>query len=465
MQDELIKKADQLLKFKEVKDIYKKALTMEHTFTPDTDPIDKAYMVKEIILRLGEGPEIKELAKLHDEELDIEIPKERTKQAMEGYANEILKAAHKQTLEALDLGLRLQKENRLTFKWPGMYEKETFLHIGNYKPYYEFTKLLAAANFATKEGESWPSSSFATVNGEAQLKPKDADADPIFNKNLAKYQTLMQEKVMELEKHGHLTADVFDILVHKWLQVARHPDAMVDVSINDFLHIRGLKPFKRGEDRRSGYTDEQRKQIARQLDILDNIWIKIAEMDVYPKGEKKKKTRGIEGRSILTELRGGQTSLDGTIKTDIWRLRPGAIFANYFFEPYGRQTALLSIKAVQYDPYRQQWEKSLTRYFAWIWRTDKTGKRGEAGLLVKTLMEKADQTVDKRNPSRTRDRLEKALDKLQEDEVITAWHYSYIDENMTKKRSWWRQWLELKIIIKAPKELIDHYSTIEKIKK
>lgn len=124
---------------------------MEHTFKPETDPIDKAYMVKEIILRLGEGPEIQEMANLHDEELDIEIPRTRSKKAMETYANDILDASHKQTLKALDLGLKLHTEKRLKLKWPDLYDKDTFLHIGNYKPYYEFTKLLAAANFVTKD--------------------------------------------------------------------------------------------------------------------------------------------------------------------------------------------------------------------------------------------------------------------------------------------------------------------------
>lgn len=460
MHNELVEKAEKLLEIKRVKEIYEKALTMEHTFEPESNPIDKAYMLKEVILRLGQAPEIEALAEKQENEMDVEIPKNRTKEAMEDYAKNILKAAHKQTMEVLMLGLQLHDEGRLEFKWPGHYEKEAFLHIGNYKPYYEFTKMLAAANFKLKEGDKWPSSSFSTVNGEAQLKPREADTDPMFSGELEKYQTMMQNKVLELEKHGHLTADVFDILVHKWLQVARHPDAMVTVSINDFLHIRGLKPFKRG-DRRSGYTDEQRKQIARQLDVLDNIWIKIAEMDVYPRGEKKKKTYGLEGRSILTEYRGGQTDVNGNIKPDSWRLRPGSIFANYFFEPYGRQTALLSIKAVEYDPYRQQWEKSLTRYLAWIWRTDKTGKRGEAGLLVKTLLDKADQEVNKRNPARTRDRFEKAMDRLQQDQVISGWHYQNADESITSKRGWWKKWLDWKVIIQAPQELIEHYSTIE----
>lgn len=461
MEEQLIKKAEQLLAIEKVRAIYEKVLTMEHAFNPKEEPVDKAYILKEIIISLGKATEIKELAAKLDQEIDVEIPKSRSKKAMESYARNILDAVHKQTMEVLNLGLKLHEENRLTFKKPGDYEKETFLHVGNYKPYYEFTKLLAAAKFATKDGDKWPSAPFSTVDGEAQLKPKEADYDPIFEGDLSKYQKLMQKKVMELEKHGHLTADVFDILVHKWLQVARHPEAMVTVDINDFLHIRGLKTFKRG-NRRSGYTDEQRKQIARQLDVLDNIWIKIAEMDVYPKGEKKKKTRGIEGRSVLTEYRGGQTDVNGNIKPDSWRLRPGSLFANYFFEPYGRQTALLSIKAVEYDPYRQQWEKSLTRYLAWIWRADKTGKRGEAGLLVKTLMDKADQKVDKRNPARTRDRFEKALDRLQQDKVISGWHYQAFDEDVMSKRGWWKKWLEWKVIIQAPRELLSYYSSIEK---
>jgi len=77
-------------------------------------------------------------------------------------------------------------------------------------------------------------------------------------------------------------------------------------------------------------------------------------------------------------------------------------------------------------------------------------------------MDKADQKVDKRNPARTRDRFEKALDRLQQDKVISGWHYQAFDEDVMSKRGWWKKWLEWKVIIQAPRELLSYYSSIEK---
>ncbi len=53
---QLIQKADQLLEIKDVYDIYENFLPHNEHFKPDSDLLDKAFLVSEIILRLGEGP-------------------------------------------------------------------------------------------------------------------------------------------------------------------------------------------------------------------------------------------------------------------------------------------------------------------------------------------------------------------------------------------------------------------------
>ena len=78
MEDKLIEKAEQLLEIEPVREIYEKVLTMEHTFSPEAEPVDKAYILKEIIISLGEAPEIKEMAAKLDQEIDVEVPKSRS---------------------------------------------------------------------------------------------------------------------------------------------------------------------------------------------------------------------------------------------------------------------------------------------------------------------------------------------------------------------------------------------------
>lgn len=428
--------------------------------------------IVEIILNMVEGPELDSWKSKWEQATKDRIPdiEKASYEEINEYLNRSIGRTNRLTLEVFDLVLALDKAKKLKVNfnkttWPETWPPRpadkvdglSFLQVGSMKQYYEFTRLLSAGRFKRKEGKSWPSAPFDTVKGEVYLKPLEADRKPIIGDNLAHFQDLMQSKVMELEKHGHLTADIFDILVNKWLKVARTPEAMIRISINDFLEIRGLKPMKRGEDRRSGYTDAQRQQIAQQIDLLDNVYITITELDVYPKGQKKKSVRGLSGRSIIKDMEAGQMDLAGNVKADEWYLRPGTIFANYFFEPYGRQTALLSLKAVQYDPDKQKREKSLTRYLAYIWRID-TGRTRE-GLLVSKLLEAAGEEMNISRPGRTKERLEKALDQLKDDEVIAGWRY---DKNIKLEgRGWWQKWLEQKITLSAPEEILEHYKQIK----
>jgi len=467
VEKKLEKKAEQLLKVKEIKALSDRLIELnkKKNLTP-------LFLLRVIMLNFAEGPEIRELRnefEAFEESLPgPEINQKKYDPQKQEDMNELIErlrdynkrvdTLNELTEKALDIGLQLHKEGRLIIEpAPEREEALNFLTIGSMKPYYEFTRLLSGGRFDIKEGQKWPSASFNSVNGEVYLKPLDADRKPILGDNLTHFQELMQGKVMELEKHGHLTADIFDILVNKWLKTARYPEAMVKISINDFLEVRGLKPMKRGEDRRSGYTDAQRQQIAQQIDLLDNVYITITEMDVYPKGQKKKSVRGLSGRSIIKDMEAGQMDLAGNVKADEWYLRPGTIFANYFFEPYGRQTALLSLMAVQYDPYRQKWEKSLARYLAWIWRIDEG--RTREGLLVSKLLEAAGEEFNTRRASITKARLEKALDQLKDDGIIGSWEYN--KKIKAAGREWWRKWLDEKIILSAPEEILQHYEQIK----
>ncbi len=155
----------------------------------------------------------------------------------------------------------------------------------------------------------------------------------------------------------------------------------------------------------------------------------------------------------------GQELTDGNLEIHAWRARPGDVFTKFLFGP-GRQTALLSQKALQYDHYRQKWEKRLTRYLAWLWRI--SSGRTREGVFVKTLIDAVGVEINTTRPHRTRNRLEDALELLLKDGVISAWEYEDIDENMTSKRGWWKDWLDLKILISAPVEILEQYKKLNK---
>lgn len=131
----------------------------------------------------------------------------------------------------------------------------------------------------------------------------------------------------------------------------------------------------------------------------------------------------------------------------------------------GRQVAMLRSKALEYDPYRQKPEKRLTCYFAWYWRTQaKTGIFIHP-LRVETLLEEVGEDaislamIEKR-PGDARERLEKALERLREDNVISAWQYVRWDEAISERRGWFAAYQKTTVLIEAPDDIKTHYKSV-----
>ena len=278
---------------------------------------------------------------------------------------------------------------------------------------------------------------------------------------LIRWQRQMSDHVMEMDD---LTADVFDIITGVWLRNAKSSEALVAISADDFLRLRGLKKQKSGTGRRGGYKDEWRRNIARHISILASTWIRVFEMEVTRQfeGSRNKRVKwGGESRALVLTSREGQVTEEGMLDASQWRVRPGDVFAQYLFGP-GRQTALISQYALSYDPVKQRWEKRLIRYLTWQWRVRQG--RGEylIPFQVSTLLKAAGVTVDTRNPGRTQTRLEKALDRLHDDGVIAGWQYvDLVEEESAGKKGGWRRWLTWKIQVEPPQAVMDQYAGIK----
>ncbi|OPL09898.1 MAG: hypothetical protein AVO34_12760 [Firmicutes bacterium ML8_F2] len=338
----------------------------------------------------------------------------------------------------------------------------SFLVVVNSMLYHKFSNTVSKGDFKQEPGEKWPVADLSTrtMSSRAYIMP-DKTTPITSSETLEEMQEVMKDKVLVLTKQGDLAADVFDTIAAKWLREAKHFDAMVELTADDFLKARGLKPILSGTGRRGGYTEIQREAIQQQIEILNCTWITVQEMEYYEvvNGRRKKsKWRG-ESKAIVVTSRYGQELTDGNLEIHAWRARPGDVFTKFLFGP-GRQTALLSQKALQYDHYRQKWEKRLTRYLAWLWRI--SSGRTREGVFVKTLIDAVGVEINTTRPHRTRNRLEDALELLLKDGVISGWEYEDIDENITSKRGWWKDWLDLKILISAPVEILEQYKNLNK---
>lgn len=318
--------------------------------------------------------------------------------------------------------------------------------------------------FRKVDGTPWPTAELSRggAKGYAQLRPAVVEQDPHLPKE--QVQAWAQTMWRQQSELSDIDADALDALCAIYLSQARTPDDGAVADVDEILAMRGLKPKRGGQGRRGGYEPEQREEILRALSHIQNVWLNIAEVKVYetdPRGGKNRRpvTKTLQSRPFIITDRMGQIRLDGYMDVERFVFRPGKAFASFLFGT-GRQTGLLFQKALQYDPYRRKWEKRLTRYVSWHWRAiARTGQFVQV-YRIQTLLEAVGEDLNDRYPSKTRSRLEKALDQLQEDRVIAGWQYDRWDETITEKRGWGGEWLTATIAIEAPDELKDYYKQL-----
>lgn len=317
---------------------------------------------------------------------------------------------------------------------------------GSHLAYQALQAVIAKQRFQELPDSPWPTAFLHNEGaaGIAQLRPVESDGTfsvepPDRSKPLI---NLMWSQRTEM---SDLDADVLDILSAIWLRQARTPLDIAVVTIDECLRMRGLEPKLSGSGRRGGFSSRQREEFLYALGRIESTWLTILQ---------------VESRAFVMTARWGQMRLDGRIHVkQPFIFRPGEIFSQFLFGP-GRQTMLLSVKAVQYDYYRHTWEKRLTRYFSWLWRADMAKPGVMFPFKVSALLDCADITskAPPRFPNRVRERLEKALDTLVEDAVISNWRYAATAEIEQRRRKWYSAWLSQTVEIGPPRQILDLYS-------
>ena len=135
---------------------------------------------------------------------------------------------------------------------------------------------------------------------------------------------------------------------------------------------------------------------------IQNLWINIADVDGADGAR-----RSLQSRAFVITDRYGVTDASGTmVDMERFVFQPGRVFAQFLMGP-GQQTALLSAKALKYDPYRQTWEKRLSRFLSWQWRVSSDGgARAQPYRVGDPARRRAGGRSTRASPSRTRERLE-----------------------------------------------------------
>lgn len=329
-------------------------------------------------------------------------------------------------------------------------------------------RALALNRFERIEGAAFPRAllSRGQTMGFAELRPITPQEEILMDPE--EVGVLAERMWQWREELSDQDADVMDAIAAKWIRAApKTASERVPIAIDDLLRLRGLREKKDGSGERYGYERKQRNALWRSLLRLQEIWIDIAEAKVVEKdrsGRRRRRTRTLQSRAFLLSDRVGQRRLDGTMDVEAILVAPGEAFGRFLLGP-GRQVALLSSKALAYDPKRRQSEKRLTRFFAWQWRIGAKDGAFTRRYRVRTLLDETglETTDGKRSrPNRARKRLEEALELLLTDGVIAHWQYSEgWDENALPARGWAERWKEASIVVEAADTIKNAYRHLE----
>jgi hypothetical protein len=269
------------------------------------------------------------------------------------------------------------------------------------------------------------------------------------------------EKVSQL---SDLTGDVLLAALAQWLDTGEPENTWITVEV--ILQYRGIRPMikQEGESRRkAGYRLEDRMVIARCFEELDRLWLHLVNVEVVERENKLRRGKRLrlESKAVVISDRIAQGGLFGTYIPVAWFYRPGSWATPFLREGY-RQTALLAQQSLQYDPYREDLEKRLSRYLAFHWRIQASSANYDQPYRVHTLLEAINKQPNRRYPQRTRERLEKALDRLQKDGVIHRWEYGRWSEEEAGRRNWLGHWLGWTVEISPPTKVVERYDSISK---
>ena len=257
-----------------------------------------------------------------------------------------------------------------------------------------------------------------------------------------------------------LASDVLLVCLAQWATPGRGMGEAVWVTPEDVLGARGVRQkHYRGEpgNWRRGHRTEDRMAVGLALARLDALWLEF-DVEVVP-GRDRRVARRLRHESKVLAM------LDALVETDDFgnrvvlgaRVKPGG-WAEQFSRSHLHQWGLLARRALEYDPFRRQAEKRLAKFLAFHYRLNIRHSPEAVKLRVGTLLQIAGLEVEAANPQRTRDRLERALRRLEADDIVAAWAYDAPTD--LPSRGWFSTWAECTIRIEPPGEIVAQYARL-----
>jgi hypothetical protein len=339
-----------------------------------------------------------------------------------------------------------------------------YLIVMNSLVYQVLREVLSKRAFAREEESPWPCVIIQRggLQGHVQLRPPAVDACPLMP--AAEVERWVQQMWEQRKELSDLDVDVLDGLSAIWLHQSRSLHEELLVSVDQLLRLRSLQPKRSGQGRRGGYEPEQRAAMLRVLAHIQNLYVSMAMLpgdgdDRKGRHQRTRLPQGVQGRTFLIADAEEQPPPNSAHSGPYVLFRLGEVLTPWLGGPR-HQTAWLSVRALQYDPYRKTWAKRMARYLSWQWRIQAAGGDYLRPYRVATLLEAVGERIDLSNPGRTKARLERALDLLQADHVIAAWQYTQ-REGM-KHSGWAKGWRQVTVRIDPPDAIREAYQHLKR---
>jgi hypothetical protein len=333
----------------------------------------------------------------------------------------------------------------------------SYILVSSAALYHLLEDRLSSREFAQVPWSPYPTAILTTSDfeGLAQLKPRIIDTAPVTAEENEKLISLMWKYV---EQMSDFDCDVLDILISEWIRRAKGPQDFVVLRINRMLDMRGINQRKDPQGGRSGYRKSQKARVLASIERLASLWLLFQLKSFEKKSSKRPVCGPIDAPAFY--LNGcGQYNLEGNLEVGGVSFRPCELLS-LFLQGSGKQIALLSTKALTYSTLGEKHEKRLARYLSWRWRIGAHDTSYFRPYRVETLIKAIRLRVDERFPSRTLDRLEKILERLQRDVIIAG--FQYRNWNSPSGYNWLDDWLQTTILIEPPDIIVNTYQNIGK---
>ncbi len=323
-----------------------------------------------------------------------------------------------------------------------------------------------------KTGTGWanvggyPTSQHRTEHHDTAIQMRPEDRDTVLD------ETTIAGLWAQVHAMSDLDADVFLAMIAQWMHAAQDKDGYVWITAEHILEYRGVQPMMKREgqrERRAGHRQEDMIEVARCIGRQERQWVVVRSLvvDESRKGKGGKESKALYTRearlTTIAEVIQRHELLPADERTAVpsysvaWRYQPGK-WLETFIEGPNRHMAWLCQQTLRYDRYHEQWEKRLARYFMFHLRINAAGGGGSIVRGVGNLIRELGLSIDERNPDRTCDRFEKAMNRLADDGQIESWGYT--DATALPARKWLETWLGQSIRITAAPLTQERYASI-----